>query len=255
MAQAIRVISVERGEDPQQYVLLSYGGAGGLHAVELAREVGIPQVIIPPYASVFSAYGMLCADTIKDYSQTVMLSGDTSFVDIDHRFSPLIKNAKRDMAAENVSPEKRSILQYLDVRYAGQSFEITVPYSTSFEDNFHHSHAQLYGYARRDAPIEIVNLRVKAITQTRAPVHSRAGTSSLSNAHLGNYPVYLEKNSQYSAGLTPTLIPFYRPDQLAEGTEFWGPAVLVRKDTTILIPQHDKLSIDEFGNIFINLEL
>jgi N-methylhydantoinase A len=103
MERLLRLISVERGNDPRDFTMLSFGGAGGLHAVDLARKLAIPQVLVPPYASTLSALGMLAADLVKDYSKTVMLPGDTPIDDLDSLFEPLVARARQDLMAEGIS--------------------------------------------------------------------------------------------------------------------------------------------------------
>ena len=163
MEKALRVISIERGHDPREFSLFSYGGAGGLHAVGLARNLGIPRVIISKYAATLSAYGMLVSNVIKDYVQTVMLSGSTNIGKLDTYFSPLIKKAYQDIKEQGFKKGQINIQCSLDVRYAGQSYELNVPYSIDYPDTFDNLHKSTYGYSYSDLPLEIVNIRVRAI--------------------------------------------------------------------------------------------
>ncbi|MBI3760348.1 MAG: hydantoinase/oxoprolinase family protein, partial [Chloroflexi bacterium] len=131
MERALRVISVERGHDPRDFTLVSFGGAGGLHAADLARRLGIPRVLIPPLAATLSAFGMLAADVIKDYSQTVMLPGDTPLEALAARLSPLAERGMAEVMAEGVARDDIVVEQFLDIRYRGQSYELTVPFGPS----------------------------------------------------------------------------------------------------------------------------
>ncbi len=129
MERALRLISVERGHDPRRFTLLSFGGAGGLHAADLARGLGIPSVLVPPLASTLSAFGMLAADVIKDYTLTVMLPGSTPVPDLSARLDVLAERGRREILSEGVSSDRICIECFLDMRYRGQSYELIVPFS------------------------------------------------------------------------------------------------------------------------------
>ncbi len=174
MERALRVISLERGHDPRRFTLLSFGGAGGLHAAELARSLGIPNVLIPPLASTLSAFGMLIADVIKDYTRTVMLPGTTPIKLLSDCLHPLTVNGHQDLISENIPENKIRIEQFLDIRYQGQSYELIVPFSKRVFEDFHLQHKTRFGYANIDAPIEIVNLRVRAYGRTTPLPQSRS---------------------------------------------------------------------------------
>ena len=247
MERALRVISVERGHDPRDLILVSFGGAGGLHAADLARRLGIPQVLVSPYASTLSALGMLTADVVKDYSQTVMLPGDTPCPELQERLRPLLERGLRDLLAEGIARPDTIVQPALDMRYRGQSYELTVPFSTDAQSAFHHAHQQAYGYAEPAAPVEIVNVRVQAVGRVPRPVIPRfppAGPDP-SPALLDCRPVI------WPAG--ELTAPFYRGDGLQPGNQLAGPAVVVRPDTTILIGPRDRAGVDPFLNLIISV--
>lgn len=245
MERALRVISVERGYDPRDFALLSFGGAGGLHATDLARRVGIPQVLVPQLASTFSAFGMLAADIVKDYTQTVMLPADAVPDEIRRRFDPMIARGKSDLSAEGVSPEILRIECAADLRYRGQSYEITLPYVHALADAFHRAHAHAYGYARPDAPVEIVNLRVRAIGPTQPPrlMPLTPGGSDPAAAKVGEYPVIWTGRRE--------LIALYHSESLRPGNRIPGPALVARSDTSIWIGPQDCACVDDFGSLQI----
>ncbi|RME72830.1 MAG: hydantoinase/oxoprolinase family protein, partial [Chloroflexi bacterium] len=166
MERALRVISVQRGHDPREFTLVSFGGAGGLHAAALARSLGIPRVLIPPNAATLSAFGMLAADVVKDYVRTVMCSGDTPYRDLAGQIAGLEQQALADLAAEGLPAEQIHLERLVDMRYRGQSYELTIPLRAGFAADFHDAHRQTYGYARPDAAVEVVNLRLRAVGQT-----------------------------------------------------------------------------------------
>ncbi len=147
MERALRVTSIERGHDPRDFSLVSFGGAGGLHAVDLARGLNIPRVLVPPQASTFSALGMLMSDVIKDYTQTVMLPGETSFDTLEELFTPLLSRGALEVQREGASEEAIQLKPTLDLRYQGQSFELNLPFTQDFAQAFSQEHERIYGYA------------------------------------------------------------------------------------------------------------
>ena len=159
MERALRVISVERGHDPQDFILVSFGGAGGLHATDLARAMGIPRVFVPKGASTLSAFGMIAADLLKDYVQTVMLPGDTSLEELEQRFEPLVERGMEELRGQGVPANRVSLYREMDMRYVGQGYEISVPLNRDFECTFHDLHKKRYGHSSPGIPVEVVNLR------------------------------------------------------------------------------------------------
>ncbi len=249
MEQAIRLISVERGYDPRDFSLLSFGGAGGLHAAELARRSGIPQVIVPPLASTLSAFGMLAADVIKDYSQTVMLNGEASFAEIQERMNVLAQRGWNQLRQEGMVDERIRVEPALDMRLRGQSYELTVPFTPEFLQLFHDQHNRTYGYCRLDAPVEIVTLRLRAVGKVDPPVltaRPAVGPDS-SRALLDHRPAALVDNGR----LAWRKIPFYRGEFLQPGNRLAGPAVVVRSDTTIWLGIGDEGEVDGYGNLWL----
>ena len=248
MARALRVISVERGHDPRRFTLLSFGGAGGLHACGLARSLGIPQVLAPALASTLSAFGMLAADIIKDYAQTVMLSGETPLEMLAARLETLAERGRDELAEEGAAPEEILLQPAADLRCRGQSYEITVPFSPQLIEQFHKLHERLYGYRRPEAPVEIVTLRMRAIGRTqppRLPELPAAGPDPAA-ALLGRRSVWLEDG--------PALLPLYRGEDLRPGNRIAGPALVLRADTAILIPTAAQAAVDLYGSLLISLE-
>jgi N-methylhydantoinase A len=247
MERALRVISVERGHDPRRFKLLSFGGAGGLHAVALARGLGIPCVIVPPMASTLSAFGMLAADVIKDYTRTVMLPGSTSIPELTAHLKVLAEQGFREILLESVPADLISIQRFLDMRYRGQSYELIVPFSNSLYADFHLKHLQEYGYANSSASVEIVNLRVRAIGQTTPPPFMSRPFQGISPS-----AAYIETRSVIFTG-EPIVTPIFQAELLVPGNQIVGPAVIVRSDTTILIGPPDHANVDGYGNLQIEV--
>jgi N-methylhydantoinase A len=248
MERALRVISVERGHDPQDYALVSFGGAGGLHAAELARRLGIPRVIIPPMAATLSAFGLLVAEVVKDYSRTAMLPGVTSPSELGRLLDRLAERGLAEVAAQGVPEERISCEQFLDLRYKGQSYELTVPFSQQFRAEFSRKHQEVYGFDRpASEEVEIVNLRVRVSGHVDTPEikpRSLQGEDP-SKAFIGNRPVYFRE--------TPTPTPCYLAEALQPGNRILGPALIARNDTVILLPEKDQIEVDAFANLLLTV--
>jgi len=247
MVRALRVISVEKGRDPRDFTLVAFGGASGLHAVELARELGMPRVLVPRHAATLSALGMLLADVIKDHSRTVMLPGETAFSALEAEAVPLIAQGRADLAAQGFADDELVIETSADLRYAGQSFELNVPLSAALITEFHRAHQAAYGYHDDQAEVEIVTLRVRAKGKVqRPPLPTFIRTSAKSEgALLGRYPV------RFVGGEVST--PFYDGEKLGVGQGLRGPAIVVQPDTTILVGEGDEAEVDPFLNLVITI--
>jgi len=249
MERALRVISVERGHDPRDFTLLSFGGAGGLHAADLARGLGIPRVLVPPLASTLSAFGMLAAEVVKDYTQTVMLPGDTPVAELAARLEPLARRGREEVRAEGAAEADIRLEPFLDMRYRGQSYELIVPFGETVYEDFHRLHEHQYGYAKEGAPVEVVNLRLRAV--------GRAAPPPLPRHPLGDpdpAPALIESREVvFAGGARPT--PLYRAELLQPGNRIEGPAVVVRSDTTVLIGIGDAAVVDEHDNLVIEVAL
>jgi N-methylhydantoinase A/oxoprolinase/acetone carboxylase beta subunit len=243
MERAIRVVSVQRGFDPRDFALLAFGGAGGMHACEIAATLEIATVIVPRHAGVLSALGMLLADVTKDYSVTVLRKGqDAEPCALEPLFDPLDAQARRELAAEGFAGDDMQLARAVDVRYVGQSFEITVPFAAGYRQEFDRQHARLYGYANPWRPAEVVNLRVTATGFTRKPELPRRKIERSVPAepsHTGP--------AQFGGRIVPTR--FYRWESLAPGSIADGPAVVAGAQATSVIPPGFTFRIDEFGNL------
>ncbi len=249
MERAIRVISVERGYNPSEFTLFSFGGAGGMHAAFLAKLLNIPRVLIPKHPGILSAIGMLLADVIKDYSQTVMIS-EKNFKKskFEKLFKGIEKKAVNDLLNEGIEKKDIILERYLDMRYKGQSYEIVVPYNDNFIEKFHELHEKLYGYANRDKQVEAVNIRIRARGILPKPEFrkSKQLTEKISdNAIYGTKKVIFDGKSYETK--------IYERDFLLPGNKFDGPAIIVEYSSTIVIPPKCSVEIDGFENIIINV--
>lgn len=247
MERALRVISIERGYDPRDFTLVSFGGAGGLHASDLARALNIPTVIIPPQAATLSALGMLMADVVKDYSLTVMLPGNTIREKISEIFTPLLQKGMSEVLNEGIEEENINAESSLDMRYQGQSYELNIPFNGNFIEIFHTTHQEKYGYANLSGEIEIVNLRVKMVGQVEKPKLPKFSiqTKDSSPAKLFDKKVLFPEGKLQTA--------FFSGEDLLPGNEISGPAIILRSDTTILVPPQDTAQVDEYLNLIISI--
>ncbi len=247
MERALRVISVERGHDPADFTLLSFGGAGGLHAVSLARSLQIGRVVVPPEASTLSALGMLIAPVVKDYVQTIMQSGPVAYRELEEQMAPLAETGRAEVRAEGVDEAFITLHPELDLRYQGQSYELSVPLVPDYRRQFDARHQGLYGHADSEAPVEIVNLRLRsvgAVTPLPLPESAVSGGDPAA-AILDRRAVTLEHE-----GIVPD-VPLYEGEGLVPGQRLQGPAVVVRRDTTIFLDSGGVAEVDRFFNLIV----
>ncbi|MEW6718685.1 MAG: hydantoinase/oxoprolinase family protein [Chloroflexota bacterium] len=247
MARALRVISVERGHDPREFTLVSFGGAGGLHAADLARDLGIPHVLIPPHAATLSALGMLMADVIKERAHTIMLPGNTTCDVLERLFQPVAEALVQDVLADGVPPTAIQTMPLLDVRYRGQSYELTVPFDEQWKEAFHRAHQEAYGSHQPDAEIEIVNFRARVIGVLAKP---ELTPSPMTNPDPS--PAFIERRP-VTLSTGPQQVACYAGEQLQPGVHLTGPALILRPDTTILIHPPDKATVDPYHNLLIEV--
>jgi N-methylhydantoinase A/oxoprolinase/acetone carboxylase beta subunit len=252
MEKAIRVISVERGYDPRAFSLISFGGAGGLHAVEMAEHLRIPRVIVPRFAGVLSALGLLMADSIKDYCRSfIKLAQGTDPEDLERVFSEMKKTALKEMSEDGFSPDEILIERHLDLRYLGQSYELTVPYREgifhkySYLNEFHRQHRRMFSYHHQHRPVEIVNLRIKAIARVKK---MRLESFELNaeipkRAWLKKQWLYY-RNKKYQADV-------YNRSELRAGNQVFGPALIVDGESTTFLPHGYRAKVDTYLNLLI----
>ena len=253
MEKALRVISVERGADPRRYTLVAFGGAGPLHACDLAEALGIPRVVVPPHPGVLSALGMLAADVMKDYSRTVMWPlpeplGEAFSRQLAAGFRDLAARGWQEMADEGVSRQRVQVLPALDMRYSGQSFELVVPFddlSTSdLMGRFHAAHKERFGYSMPGEPVEIVNLRMKLLGAVQRPSLPREAPSGPdpTAALLGERTVWFNQ---------PLPSPVYERERLHAGNVIVGPAIITQLDATTVVNPGWTGRVDPIGSLIV----
>jgi N-methylhydantoinase A len=253
MEKAIRVVSVERGYDPRDFTLVAFGGAGGLHACELASALGVPSVIVPAYPGALSAFGILVSDVIKDYSRTVLKVVASPAVqppaqlpkssadDIELQFRALREQAERDFASEGWSG-KLEIVTTADVRYRGQGFELNIPWGRNLPSLFASEHKRRYGYSDESRAIEIVTLRLRARLKSKPP--ARLAQRKKSNLPAKNAKIWLDGKLSASE--------IYDRESLTVNRWYPGPAVITEYSATTVVPAGMRFLLTAESNLVIN---
>jgi N-methylhydantoinase A/oxoprolinase/acetone carboxylase beta subunit len=252
MEKAIRVISVERGIDPRAFALLSFGGAGGMHAVEMAAHLGLATVLVPRNAGVLSAFGLLMSDPVKDYTKSLMKTdAQVTLARLEGEYRALEEKSRRDMLEDGFALKDVVLERSLDCRYLGQSYEIDVPYRKArtlheaFLESFHRRHKRLYSYRHDHRPVEIVNVRIKAVAVTpKLPLVREPRAASFD-------PKALVKRQKIQTGRTVREGAVYDRSRLGPGNVVRGPALVIDPESTTFLPPGYEARVDPFLNLVI----
>ncbi len=258
MARAIRAVTVERGRDPRDMALMAFGGSGPVHAVDVARLLGVRRVVAPIMAGVFCSAGMLAADAERDFLRAVLRRLDHCSVDtLQALVDDLHRQGLVALATEGYGPDHVSFTLKADLRYAGQSSDLTIPLEGDVLDEailrtlraeFQRVYSETFGYSN-DEPLELVNLRLAvrghrddrlAFTGVRVDDPALAGTTSMRQASFARGAAMIDTPvmPRTSLGTTP------RP----------GPLILEAYDTTIVVPPGTSAWADDIGNVILNIE-
>jgi N-methylhydantoinase A/oxoprolinase/acetone carboxylase beta subunit len=202
--------------------------------------------MIPPNAGILSAFGTLVADVVKDYAQTVMLpSSAVSYEELEALFAPMVQRGVAEVEAEGVPAQEVMVSRLLDMRYVGQSYEVSVPPTPQFVASFHAAHRQLYGHSEKRAETEVVALRLRLVGPTEKPdlQASSLGQKDPREAEIGRREVV------FPAGKAK--VPLYLWERLKPGHKIKGPAIVVAEHSTALVGANDEGRIDGWGNLLI----
>jgi N-methylhydantoinase A len=257
MERALRVISVERGYDPREFVLLPFGGAGGLHAVELARALRIPRIIAPLSAGALSATGALLSDVVKDWSRTVMLEGvKENYAKIEGTFREMEQEARSALRLEGFTEARQRHERSLAVRYHGQSFELEIKWARGgggsrgggnrLAEAFHRAHRARYGYAQEANHVEVVSARLRSIGLVEKLRGERVRRSSFKV----RVAAPRELATVYFTG-SRSRAHLYDRDELETGERLRTPCIVREYSATTLIPPGARASVDGHGNLII----
>ncbi len=255
MAKAIRVISVRRGHDPRRFAMVAFGGAGPLHASRLARELEIPRVVVPPHPGVQCAVGLLQTDLVSDYARTNLVLLEDADIVIDKEFGRLSSLAGDWLDAEGVAGGSRRLLQAIDMRYAGQNYELRVAMPAAADGDrmgalrraFEAEHRRMYGYIAEEEPIQLVTFRLQAVGAVpksawpRAPLAAGPVGGSLS----GRRRVFLPEADGYAD------CPVFERARLGPGHGFRGPAIVEQMDATTVVLPGQTIAVDAYLNLIL----
>jgi N-methylhydantoinase A len=243
MEKAIRVISVERGYDPRDFTLVAFGGGGPLHACSLAHALQVPRVLVPALPGALSAVGILLADTMREYSRTVMQTIDA---DLEATFNELETLGSQEFAIEGIEGH---FFRSVDLRYRGQGYELNIPYGPDMVSAFHSLHERRYGFANHDRPVDIVNIRVRIAASAEAfnPPRQEIIEGDGSSAIVGTRNVYFDGK--------PHSTRLYERDALHAGDTFAGPAIISEYSSATILPPGDVLRVDAFKNLVIEVHV
>lgn len=255
MAQALRLVSVDRGRDPRDFTLIAFGGAGPLHACELARALAITTVLVPPLPGAFAALGALMADTRFDYQSTFVTAGGASALDmLNQIFERLESRAESDLEREGVKSGavwSRSV----EMRYAGQNWELEIPINgrpsaetmAETSEQFHAAHEQQFGWSVPNSELEFVNFKLTVSASRPRPRFPELGTGD-SAMPVATRAVRFSSDNQR----VPT--PVFRRDEMPAGFEVYGPAIVVEDVATTLLLPNDRLTVHPSGALIIDID-
>jgi N-methylhydantoinase A len=257
MERALRVVSVERGYDPRDFGLVAFGGAGPLHATTLAAELDIPRVLVPRTAGVLSALGLLISDILYDYSTSRVRNWEAvDPTDLQATFDEFVERGREQLADENLAESQMRFERSVDLRYAGQSFELSVAVpdgpvdaeaKAAIRDRFHARHRQRYGHAYDDEPIELVTLRTRARGVVDTPdLRQEATTGDLADAITEERPVHFDGDVHETR--------VYRRERLPTGAAFDGPAVVEGAESTVVVRPGQSVETDEYGSLVVEVQ-
>ena len=261
MVRAIRTISVERGHDPRNFVLMPFGGAGPLHARDVAVSLGIEEILVPAAPGIVCAQGLVVSDLKEDFvvSQRIAVSPENQAALTD-QIAGLFKEAQLWFERESITAAQQGLELSLDARYVGQNFELAVPITTGttitagalpdyhgLRERFFAVHEQAYGYFNPDDPIEVINFRLTA----RGRLYE--GNESIDDAPTSGRPQPVGERDIFFEPDQATASQVYQRADLAGGHAIDGPAVIEQLDTTTLIYPGDHAMVDNVGNILISI--
>ena len=254
MAEALKIVSVQRGHDPRDFVLAAFGGAGPLHAAALASELGIVEVICPPIPGAFSALGLIATDLKRDYVQTLFITADTADpAALEAAFLALENKGRAMLDRAGIAPERRRFERAVDARYERQSYELTIPVppqpidQTSLQkiaEAFHSRHLQTYGHDNRTEPVKIVNVRIAAIGMIPPLMIRDILVDVGAEAVKSRRQLWFPETGEVDA-------PIYDRSRMPLGLKVAGPTVIESLESTILVPPRWQANVTEDGFVVL----
>jgi N-methylhydantoinase A len=257
MVRTIRVISVQRGHDPRDYTLVAFGGAGPLHAAQLAKELEIGRILVPRSPGILCAMGLLLTDLRADFAATRLRTLDLAVLpDVEEAFLTLRQQADAWFAEEDIAPEGRQSARTVDMRYAGQNYELSVPVPEGaitratldrLAEGFAEAHRRMYGFVAEGEPVQLVTYRIEATGLVRkATFQPRSmGGADASGAIIGRRDVWLSEAVRFAS------FPVYDREKLDAGNRIAGPAIIEQMDTTTVVPPGTAARVDPYLNLIL----
>jgi N-methylhydantoinase A len=256
MTSAIREISIQRGHDPRDFTLIAYGGAGPMHALALAGEIGLPRVLVPRHPGNFSAFGLLASDIKHDDVRTRVGPLRERAALLAGLFAEMEDAARRQLDREGFGADGQRLLRSLDLRYRGQAFELNLPVTdgavsagaplAAIEDEFHRRHLGAYGHANREAAVELVNARLTAYGVVSKPAAApyRSAARDMAEALVERRRVWL--------GGAAHEVPVWERERLPEQARLEGPAIVEEFGATTVVLPGWRGAVDEHGNLHLS---
>ncbi|MFM2129585.1 MAG: hypothetical protein RL477_1131, partial [Pseudomonadota bacterium] len=259
MADEVRVFAAKRGLEPRAFTLLPFGGAGAVHAAAVAGELGITRILVPPRPGAFSALGLLCSDVVHDYIRSELSPlARLAPGHAEELFAELETRARADLAAEGLAEADAKLEREMDLRYAGQGYELRVSLDgigrmdaaalAASRKRFDEHHARIHGHAAAEKPVEVVSYRVRArVAVPKYSARELPAGGGMASAPKGARQVWFE-------AARATDVAVYERDGLARGARIAGPAIVEQMDATTVIPGGWNGEVDAFGNLILTRE-
>jgi N-methylhydantoinase A len=248
MVNALHLISVQRGYDPRDFVLTGFGGAGPVHANAIARDAEMPTLVIPRSPGIFSATGLLTTDIKRDAAVTMLRRlDDVDPGEVDRVFAELEAAGREELGQEGIADARVEFLRQLDLRYVGQSYELTIAAGEDLLTRFHAEHDRVYGFAAPSEPVELVSVRLTSVGRIQKPPPGML--------QPGETPQPKERREVYFAEADGYLdCPIYDRYSLPSGATFAGPAIVEEFDSTTVLHPGFTVTVDGAGNLTIRKE-
>jgi len=251
MVGAVRALSIERGHDPRDFVLIPMGGAGPMHAIPIADELGLPKVVVPKHPGNMSAYGLLTCDLRHDYTRTYITQlREADLYHIRSLLKEMADEGRQILNEEGVPADRMDFHYFADMQYLGQSWQLSCPINYDFEIEdmiitFHQEYEKAYKYSRKDTPVELIYLRCVASGRTDKPI------IPVNEAALRPLPEAIKEEREVYFDETFVKCPVYERELLSPGVSIDGPAIVEEfSSTTVVFPKW-KASVDNIGNLIL----
>ena len=236
--RALRRVSVARGYDPRDFTLVAFGGAGPLHACEVAERLGIPRALIPRYPGVMCALGLLVADVALDYSRSVLgLVTDETAPLLETLMADMEIQGRADLAHEGIEESNILLRAAVDMRYQGQAYELSIPFTGDLAGAFHAAHQRTYGHAMLERSVEVVNLRLSAVGVVDKPAFDCEEIT--------------ETRPAIPVGIRSDGVTLYERDTLQPGDGLTSPALIFQLDSTVYTAAGWSARVDGYHNLIL----